>query len=128
MLLGISVNASAQTTDSTKCYEYYKQLFTQKGTYELRDGIHEVIVTIRQGDSCGTVQGRVRIEGGKLIRPLYIRDETGNYVRPNKTLSDKYELYKLPLEFSIQNGMSKTTFITSDNDLVDIFLMDILKK
>jgi len=127
-LLGLSFNSQAQTADTTKCFDYYKQLFAQKGTYDVREGNHEVIITVRQGDSCGVTYGRVKVVGGKLVRPLYIKDGRGNYVRSSKKLSDKYELYRIPLEFDILNGMSATTYITQDNDLVDIFLIDILKK
>lgn len=125
----------AQTMDSSAvptkdCYEEYKAAFTKKGSYMLKDGLYNTIITIRHNGECKTYDGQARIVAGKFVLPLYIKTDEGKFIPLKDTgrkLNKNYDAYKLPLENKVVNGCSPT-YISDDDELIDIFIIDLLKQ
>lgn len=134
LLFAARISSHAQTADSTagsgrKCFDEYKAEFAKKGVYTLKDGLYNSVVTIRHNGACQTFDGRVRIVGGKFELPILIKNAEGNYIPLRDTgrkLNKNYDAYKIPLENKVVNGCSPT-YISDDDELVDIFLLDLLK-
>lgn len=115
--------------DSSKCYEEYKALFAEKGVNQLNDGFYKTIVTFRLNGVCTAYEGKARIVGGKFQAPLYIKNEKGEYVTVKSTgrsFNKNYDAYKIPLENKVVNGASPT-YITNEDELADIFIVELLK-
>ena len=122
--------ATAQTADTTKCFDDYKALFAKKGAYQLNDGLYKTIVTIRLDGACTTYEGKARIVAGKFVIPVYVKNEKGEYVTlksTGRTLNKNYDAYKIPLENKVINGVSPT-YISDKDELVDIFIIELLKE
>jgi len=123
----------AQTADSAAankdCYEEYKAVFAKKGAYTLTDGLYNTIITIRHNGACTTYDGRARIQAGKFVLPLLIKNDEGKFIPLKDTgrkINKNYDAYKIPLENKVINGCSPT-YISDDDELVDIFIIDLLK-
>lgn len=128
-LFTLQLFANAQTTDTSKCFDYYKAEFAKKGAYQLNDGLYKTVVTIRLNGVCTSYEGKARIVAGKFDLPLYVKNEKGEYVTLKSTgrvLNKNYDAYKIPLENKVVNGVSPT-YISDKDELVDIFLIELLK-
>lgn len=129
-LLHFSATAQTPAADTSKCYDEYKAMFAAKGAYQLNDGLYKTIVTIRLNGTCMKYEGKARIVAGKFQLPLYVKNEKGEYVTLKSTgrnLNKNYDAYKLPLENKVVNGVSPT-YISDKDELVDIFLIELLKQ
>lgn len=119
--------------DTAEYFTYYTKLFDEKGTIEVRDGMHKVIVTVRyKEDSMVTkicYEGMIRVENNRLVPPLLLKDDkTNKYVKNTKKVDpDSYKKYKIPVDTKIINGRSQT-YILETGELGDIFFIDCLKK
>ena len=61
--------------------------------------------------------------------PLFIKNDEGKFIPLKDTgrkINKNYDAYKIPLENKVVNGCSPT-YISDDDELVDIFLIDLLK-
>ena len=133
LLFSAILSSNAQTADSItnsgkKCFEEYKAEFAKRGVYTLKDGLHNAVITIRHNEKCEVFDGQARITGGKFELPIFIKTAEGTYIPLRDTgrkINKNYDAYKIPLENKVVNGCSPT-YISSDDELVDIFLIDIL--
>lgn len=134
IFLSVFFLASAQKNDSSSvqyegCFEDMKTLFAERGVYELKDGVHTSVVTIRLNGECKIYNGRTTIEDGKIIFPVFIVTETGECVTLKSTgrkINNNVDAYNKPLDNTPVNGCS-STYITDDKEWIDIFIVDVLK-
>lgn len=138
LFLCVSRISFAQTTtevpkDTAQLYTYYVQLFKEKGTYELRNGMHKVIVTIRyQQDSMITrkcYEGMIRVENSRIVPPMLLKDDQSKVYKKNtnKVDMDSFKKYKIPVDTKVINGRSQT-YVLENGQLADVFFIDSLKK
>ncbi len=122
-------DTTAATGSQGNCFDEYKAMFAKQGVYELKDGLHTAIITIRLNGVCTTYEGQVRTQTGKFILPIFIKNEDGKLIPLKETgrkLNKNYDAYRIPLENKVVNGCSPT-YISDKDELVDIFIIDILK-
>jgi hypothetical protein len=108
--------ANTQTGD-LNCFQKYEKAFKERGAKPVDDGDHtNVIITIRKGDDCECLSGKVTVEYGAVIK-TYVKMEDGQYEELNKKFKTGIG------DIFVYNGISKTR-TTLDNELVNVIFVD----
>ena len=114
------------------CYKQYVDYFTELGAKPVTDGMQPIVLAFKSKESCHCFMGRVQVTGGKIVAPLYVQTEGGEY----KTFSELSPNIKLDPEFleavgndlwSIANGMS-VVFQTTEKAYGRVFFYKSLNK
>ncbi len=66
---------------SADCYKEWYTIFTERGAEPVTDGIHNIVVSIRN-TSDGTSKcymGKVEVSGGKIKPPIMVQKEDGTF-------------------------------------------------
>jgi len=114
------------------CYKQYVDYFTELGAKPVTDGMQPIVLAFKSKESCHCFMGRVQVTGGKIVAPLYVQTEGGEY----KTFSELSPNIKLDPEFleavgndlwSITNGMS-VVFQTTEKAYGRVFFYKSLNK
>lgn len=58
LLIGSSISVNAQSS----CYDDYYKLFTERGATPVPDGTHEVVISVRDGNKCDCLMGKVEVK------------------------------------------------------------------
>lgn len=79
----IADTAVAKKADTVKassnCYVEWYDTFRARGAKPVTDGMQEVVIAFKSGESCHCFMGRVEVVAGKIKTPLYIQQENGEY-------------------------------------------------
>jgi hypothetical protein len=67
------------TVAATNCYKEWYDTFRARGAKAVPDGMQDVVIAFKSGESCHCFMGRVEVVGGKIKTPLYIQQENGEY-------------------------------------------------
>ena len=112
----LSLHATGQT-----CADQWIAVFKKRGAYAVADNIHRnVVIAIWEGEECYCVQGKVRVEAGK-IKALWVMLEDEEFELIDKTLLNSKK--ELP---SIANGYSEE-FYSPDKEKFRVFFKDKIK-
>ncbi len=110
------------------CFEDYYNAFATRGANMVPDGEQNIVISMRQNDSCICVEGKVTVKDGNIIPQVLVKKADGSYDPARRTLDSRTNTddHSLGNPFSISNGMSQT-FSTSDYAVVNMFFIDYLK-
>ncbi len=113
---------------SSDCYIEWYTTFEKYGVEAIKDTTHEIIIAVCKETKCACYLGKVDVSGGEIVRyTLYIQQQDGSYVKPDRTLSPKYTNSEAKLEKYINNGMSPA-YLTSQDETVYLLFYKSLKK
>ncbi|MEQ8909135.1 MAG: hypothetical protein RIC95_08075 [Vicingaceae bacterium] len=102
------------------CYQKYAKVFEVRGAKEVKDGNHEVVVTLRKGSFADCFVGKVRVTNSVIdkgsIKLSFVDGSFEPFQRE----------YKFDDPITIVNGMSKT-MVTKDEELVNVMFTDAIK-
>lgn len=98
---------------STDCYKEWYTTFTERGADPVTDGIHNIVVSIRN-TSDGTSKcymGKVEVSGGKIKPPIMVQKEDGSFDTFNSLTGKQLDpmFVKSMTEdelFAVRDGMS----------------------
>lgn len=118
LVFGSTFSANAQSN----CYEEYFKLFSERGASPIPDGIHEVVVTVREGNKSDCYMGKAEVKNNQIVQTLGVILEDGSLKKMGVKLNAKYNDANNPaiLYMDIVNGMS-SAFLSDDNKLMNIF-------
>lgn len=110
------------------CFENYYNAFANRGANAVPDGEQNVVISLRQNDSCTCVEGKVTVKNGLIVPQVMVKKVDGSYELARRTLDSRTNTqdHSLGNPFSIINGMSQT-FSTADYAVVNLFFIDYLK-
>ncbi|MES2836830.1 MAG: hypothetical protein V4667_04865 [Bacteroidota bacterium] len=113
---GSGKGSDTQTGD-LNCFQRYEKAFKERGAKLIDDGQHDnVVITVRKGNECECLTGKVLIEYGAVIK-TYVKMEDGKYEELNKK-------FKTGLgDIYVFNGISKTR-TTIDSELINVVFVD----
>lgn len=120
LLIGSTIGVNAQST----CYDDYYKLFTERGATAIPDGTHEVVVSIRDGNKCDCLMGKVEVKDNQIVNTLGVLLEDGSVKKIGMKLNSRYKATENPaiLFLDITNGMS-STFLSDDNKMINMFFV-----
>ncbi len=112
------------TASSNSCFSEWYNTFRERGAKPIPDGTHEVIITVRNEDNSDCYLGKVSVENGKIVPPLYVQKQDGSF-ETYATLGKKLDPSWVASQnkesiYEITDGMS-VTFYTSDKEMGKIF-------
>lgn len=103
------------------CADQWKEVFEKRGAYAVADDIHRnVVIAIWEGEDVYCVQGKVRVEVGK-VTSLWIMLQDEEY-----QLVDKKLLNSKKEQPGITNGVSEI-FYTKDKEKFQVFFKEKIK-
>ncbi len=73
------VKKADSTVAPTNCYKEWYDTFRARGAKTVPDGMQDVVIAFKSGESCHCFLGRVEVAAGKIKTPLYIQQENGEY-------------------------------------------------
>ena len=116
-LLVTIVTATSYAQDN--CYESYRQVFENRGTDEINDGVHDnVIISSRSKDGNECFVGSVTVKNKEVVEiAIYFEDGTKEIVM--------YE-FKDKLSWSVDNGISRTR-VTRNDEQINVMFTDKIK-
>jgi len=120
LIFSSTINANAQSN----CYEEYLKVFQDRGASPIPDGIHEVVVTVREGNKSDCYMGKAEVKNNQIVQTLGVILEDGSVKKMGVKLNAKYNDANNPaiLYMDIVNGMS-SAFLSDDNKLMNIFFI-----
>ena len=120
LILGSTISANAQST----CYDEYLKLFQERGAGPVPDGIHVVVITVREGSRSDCYMGKVEAKNNQIVQTLGVILEDGSVKKMGVKLNARYNDANNPaiLYADIVNGMS-SAFLSEDNKLINIFFI-----
>jgi hypothetical protein len=113
------------------CYQDWYEKMRARGANPVTDGMHPVIITLKSETSGVCLMGKIQVTNGKIVPPLMIQQEDGEYQAANllgkkldpgftETMSED-ELYK------ITDGMS-ILFRTASQEYGRLIFYSFAKK
>ena len=106
------------------CYGEWYTLFRERGAKKIPDGTQEVVISIRKEGYSKCFMGKVDVEDGKLVPPVYIAKDDGTFETLAQTglkLDPASVGAKDPNTLlTIVDGMSVTAY-TDDHEVVKLF-------
>jgi hypothetical protein len=119
LLIG-TISANAQST----CYDDYHKLFNDRGAAPVPDGTHEVVITVRDGNKCDCLMGKVEVKDNQIVKTYGVILEDGSVkkvgIKMNSRMKETENNEALYLD--INNGLS-STFLSDDNKMVNAFFI-----
>ncbi len=118
LLLTALITSASFAQDGT-CYESYRKVFENRGTYEIKDGVHDdVIISNRSEEGNECYLGSVTVKNGEVIEiAIYFEDDTKEVV--------VYE-FKDKVTWSVANGISRTR-VTRNDEQINVMFIDQIK-
>lgn len=111
------------------CYSDYYIEFHNKGAIQPKDGEHEVVITVIYNNKSECYMGKATIEGGKLVRPVYVQKTDGTYATLNRMFKDFDQSWMAQQDpktvFEIVDGMS-ALFLSQEQYRVRLFFPELL--
>lgn len=125
-----TADSLAAAKASQNCYTKWYDYMRAHGAKPVSDGMQQVVITFKSGESCHCFMGKIEVAAGKIKPPLYVQEENGEF----KTSADFGK--KLDPEFitsmgadlwKISDGMS-ALFRTTDQEYGRIFFYEFANK
>ena len=113
------------------CYSEWVDAFRSRGAKTVPDGMQQVIIALRDNETCRCFMGQIEVAGGKIKPPLFFQKENGEYHQVSimgKKLDPAFLGSLTPDELlSIRNGMS-VVFRTTDQEYGRLFFYKFVNK
>jgi len=113
------------------CYAEWYDTFRARGAKPVPDGMHEVIVALKNEEGSHCFMGQVEVSGGKIKPPLFFQQENGEY-RQVSIVGKKLEpgfVGSMTADelYGIKDGMS-IVFRTTDQEYGRLFFYKFVNK
>jgi len=72
------------------CFQEWYEKFRTRGAKPVTDGKHPVIITLKSEDAAVCLIGQVQVTNGKIVPPLLVQQEDGDY-KPFNTVGKKLD-------------------------------------
>jgi hypothetical protein len=113
------------------CYIEWLDAFRTRGAKPVPDGMQQVIIALKDTQTCHCFMGQVEVVGGKIKPPLFFQQENGEF-RPVSIVGKKLEAAftgsMSPDElYAIKDGMS-IVFRTTDHEYGRLFFYKFANK
>jgi hypothetical protein len=113
------------------CYSEWIDAFRARGSKAVPDGMQQVVIALKDNETCRCFMGQIEVSGGKIKTPLYFEKENGEYHQVSimgKKLDPGFVGSLTPDELlSIKNGMS-VVFRTTDQEYGRLFFYKFVNK
>jgi|SRR5215211_3684866 len=113
------------------CYAEWQETFRSRGAKPVPDGMQQVVIALKDEESCRCLMGQVEVAGGKIKPPLYFQQENGEYRLVSivgKKLEPAFAGSMSPEElYTIKDGMS-IVFRTTDHEYGRLFFYKFANK
>ena len=113
------------------CYSEWIDAFRARGSKTVPDGMQQVVIALKDNETCRCFMGQIEVAGGKIKPPLYFQKESGEYHLVSimgKKLDPAFLGSLTPDELlSIKNGMS-VVFRTTDQEYGRLFFYKFVNK
>lgn len=127
---------SVNITDTAKtvkvnCYTEWLDAFRTRGAKPVTDGKQEVVIALKDNETCHCFMGQVEVVGGKIKPPLLVQQENGEF-RPISVVGKKLEpaftgTLTADELYAIKDGMS-IVFRTTDQEYGRLFFYKFANK
>ncbi|MFL5808360.1 MAG: hypothetical protein ACJ749_02505 [Flavisolibacter sp.] len=113
------------------CYAEWQDAFRTRGAKPVTDGMQQVVIGLKDSNTCHCFMGKIEVVGGKIKPPLYFQQENGEY-RLVSVVGKKIEAAfagSMTTEelYTIKDGMS-IVFRTTDNEYGRLFFYKFVNK
>ena len=116
--------AASAPEPAKDCYGEWYTLFRERGAKKIPDGTQEVVISIRKEGFSKCFMGKVDVENGRLVPPVYVAKQDGTFETLAQTglkLDPASVAAKDPNALTtITDGMSITAY-TDDHEVVKLF-------
>ena len=116
--------AASAPEPAKDCYGEWYTLFRERGAKKIPDGTQEVVISIRKEGFSKCFMGKVDVENGRLVPPVYVAKQDGTFETLGQTglkLDPLSVAAKDPNALTtITDGMSITAY-TDDHEVVKLF-------
>jgi hypothetical protein len=112
------------------CYTKWYDYMSTHGAKAVADGMQQVVIAVRSGESCHCYMGKIEIAGGRIKAPLYIQEESGQYktsAELGKKLDPEFVTTMGADLWKIVDGMS-SLFRTTDQEYGRLFFYEFANK
>lgn len=118
-LLFTALISTALFAQDKGCYENYRKVFENRGTFEIKDGVHDdVIISNRSAEGNDCFLGSVTVLNGEIAEiAIYFEDDTKEVV--------VYE-FKDKLTWTVGKGISPTR-VTRNDEQINVMFIDQIK-
>lgn len=119
LFLGLMSSTYFAQTKVESCYEKYREVFENRGAYEIEDGVHDnVVLSIRSDEGAECLLCTVTIKNFDVVEiAIYFEDDSKEII--------EYE-FKDKISWTIFNGMSRTR-ITKADEQINLMFTDLIK-
>lgn len=111
------------------CYTDYYIEFHNRGASQPKDGEYEVVISVIQNNQSECYMGKATIQGGKLVRPVYIQKTDGTFstlTRMFKDFDQTWLAQQDPQTLNeVTDGMS-SLFVSQEQYRVRLFFPSLL--
>jgi len=116
--------AASAPEPAKDCYGEWYTLFRERGAKKIPDGTQEVVISIRKEGFSKCFMGKVDVENGRLVPPVYVAKQDGTFETLGQSglkLDPASVAAKDPNALTtITDGMSITAY-TDDHEVVKLF-------
>ena len=121
ILLFTALITSSSIAQDVGCYESYRKVFENRGTFAIEDGVHDdVIISSRSSEGNECFLGSVTVKNGEVVEiAIYFEDDTKEVV--------VYE-FKDKVAWSVDKGISRTRVTRNDEQINVMFINQIKPK
>jgi len=113
------------------CYQEWYDTFRTRGAKAVPDGMQQVVIALKNAESCHCFMGQIDVAGGKMKAPLFFQQENGEYHQVStvgKKLEQAFAGSMSPDElYSVKDGMS-IVFRTSEGEYGRLFFYKYVNK
>lgn len=123
-----SVALLAQSAD---CYDQWYALFKERGANPVKNGTHEVIISLQHDTYSECFMGKIDVSGGKITGKLLIQKMNDSYEEFDQKLSASYMNPQGVLKESLRdvtNGMTEALTLTSGETVRLFFYKALAEK
>src|SRR4030095_8252844 len=87
------VTHTIETTPSasSNCFEEYYKLFRERGSKPVADGMQNVVVAYTKDNATVCVMGKIVVDKGKIVPPLWIVRADGSSDKVDRTMDPAYK-------------------------------------
>jgi hypothetical protein len=126
-----TVRVIVDTVVKKNCYTEYHDIMRARGARPVTDGMQQVVIALKNNETCQCFMGKVEVVAGKIKPPLYFQQEDGEYrlvSSVGKKLEAAFTGSMTPDElYTIKDGMS-ILFRTSDQEYGRLFFYTFVNK
>lgn len=123
---GLMAQGSKPSPAAGDCFNDYNNLFRERGSKSVTDGVHASVIAIRKDNTSSCFAGKVEVKNGEFVPPIFIENADGTFDELKRELIPAYESVPAANKRKIVDGTS-ITFLTTDGEEIKVFLTGFLQ-